>query len=230
MRSALDGGTINVSSALLAEGCFDDINCTIAAVALSPYVALSVAQDTWGDGYYASAAASGAAAAASNAPPFTMTVTGSTVVVLFGNHPAFGAGVNVTVGGAPCSDIAVSPDGQWVSFLSPSADTLCPGQAAGQVDCGYQPLVISNSHGGGQFVYGGTLACPPYCPGVVGEWHAGKSRMSGMHRMSLDAQDRRLCPSPSAVVSMGRTLCSCLRLRRRGAPLPLQQASLLRHL
>lgn len=228
MRSALDGGTLNVSSALLAEGCFEDVNCTITTVARSPYIALGVAQDTWGDVYYASAAATGAADAASNALLFTMTVTGSTVIVLFGNHPAFSVGVNVTIGGAPCSEITVSPDRQWVSFLSPSADTLCPGQAAQQVDCGYQALVISNSHGDGQFVYSGTLACPPYCPGVIGELHARKPRISHVHCESLDVQDRRLCPLQSAEVKMGRTLCLFLLRLHRGAPLPLQRASLLR--
>ena len=105
---------------------------------------------------------------------FTLTLTGSTVLVLRASQRAFRPGTTVRLGSVSCYVGGVSDDGQWLAFLTPPASTLCVADGPDAADCGYVSLSVNTSAPctGGQScesnsVKGAILQCPPFCPGSV---------------------------------------------------------------
>lgn len=131
-------------------------------------------------------------------PPFALTLLGPTPIVLRSSVgrladracrsvppipvapnapqlPAFTSETRVTIGRAECTDTVASADGLWLLVTSPTAAALgCDANG----DCGHVNLAVINpdgDDGGGsagrraqELYLGASIACPPFCPGVIG--------------------------------------------------------------
>lgn len=110
---------------------------------------------------------------------FSVTLTGSTVVVLRASQEAFRVGTTATLGMGLCSRTEVSTDGRWIAFATPSANSTCAAStlASGSTsDCGYVTLQVNTtdaSEGSADGTLpssrplGIALPCPPFCPGAL---------------------------------------------------------------
>lgn len=130
------------------------------------------------------------------APPaastFSLTLAGSTTLVLRAVQTAFRAGTSATLGAAACEVGAVSDDGMWMALVTPQANATCPHDSASTsmgADCGYVSLTVNTTAAGSTHYVtdaasaasssadsadteefeplGVALSCPPFCPGAV---------------------------------------------------------------
>lgn len=121
----------------------------------------------------------------SDGAPFTLTLTGKSVVVLRARAPAFTGATSIALGGIRCVLGAASSDGLWALVTTPSPVEIC---GSNTTECGYVALELTNlesssaTHVGDgtewtarrlqSFVgelpdYNVTVACPPVCPGAL---------------------------------------------------------------
>jgi hypothetical protein len=103
------------------------------------------------------------------ARPFSVTLTGSNVIVLRASAAAFNTGMTVHLGVGVCVVGAVSNDGLWAVIVTPSAAAAC--EATNQLanDCGYITLVINTTSAAAthKSMHGVALSCPPFCGGAL---------------------------------------------------------------
>jgi len=155
MRSARLRTVVNASAAL--SDATDSVSESASSV-------IAAARALWGNVTLPNASAS--PEGATYPAPFTLTLVGASRVILryAGGYASFATNLSTaSLGGVPCRVSAVSEDGAWAVLDTPSSEQLCAGNA---IDCGYATLVLSNSPS--PAMLGATLACPPFCPGVVG--------------------------------------------------------------
>ena len=186
LSSAL--GSVNGTAALLAAlpaaaaaACSAE-GCTLSAAIANPSVVLAAVVAAFGGTALPNASVATSADAAS-ASTFSLTLSGSTRLVLRSTLPAFAPNVVVAVGGANASNVTVSADGRWLFAQTPSVAAICSSAgAASQSDCGLAALTLSNPAGGrgappaarraadgdssAPVTLGATLSCPPFCPGA----------------------------------------------------------------
>ena len=159
MRSARLGLVVNATSALLAAAAtLNPGSPTALASALAcPLAVLLAAQGVW--------AHTSLPPASSISQAFTLTLVGaSRVVFRAAASGAFSANqTNASLSGARCNISAVSADGAWAVLDTPSSMSLCRSDSR---ECGYARLVVVTA--ASPLRRGASLACPPFCPGVVG--------------------------------------------------------------
>ena len=185
LSSAL--GSVNGTAALLAAlpaaaAACSAGGCTLSAAIADPSVVLAAVVAAFGGTALPNASVATSADAAS-ASTFSLTLSGSSRLVLRSTLPAFAPGVVVAVGGANASNVTVSADGRWLFAQTPSVAAICSSAgAASQSDCGLAALTLSNPAGGrgappaarraadgdssAPVTLGATLSCPPFCPGA----------------------------------------------------------------
>jgi hypothetical protein len=158
MRSTRLGHVINGSAALQSvvsgNPMFLDNLTAVLNATRATWESVSVVNPTLVD-----------AAAASR--QFSLTLTGSTVVVLRASIRAFVPGMTVRLGLGMCIVGAVSSDGLWAVIVTPSAAASCVASTQGSSDCGYITLILNTSSATKTSMAGVALHCPPFCAGVV---------------------------------------------------------------
>jgi hypothetical protein len=101
-----------------------------------------------------------------DAPPPSVTMTGSTLLALRGTERMFIPGVAAFLGRAPCSVEALTTDAKWMLIRTPATASLCSSTSQ---DCGYQSLrvVIPNSTTFQQRQLSDTLVAPSTVNGAA---------------------------------------------------------------
>lgn len=132
MRSPRLGRSFNATAPLLQAGGDGDV----AAAVRNLTAVVAAAQSVWSDTAFPSKDDASSA--------FSMTLTGSTVIVLRSLQPAFRRGSTATLGMGTCTVGAVSDDGMWLALVTPQSNTTCASARAG-TDCGYVTLTVNTS-------------------------------------------------------------------------------------
>ena len=156
LRSVADGSIFNASEYFSRASCAEIANCSAAS-------AMTIAQQIFSAQFEHGSRVETSALV----QPFSVTLLGSTILVLHTNRASFDDSTTVALGNASCSEVAHSPDGRWLSFRTPAATVICPALTSSR-DCGYTTLVITNRANESASSYAGTLSCPPFCPGITG--------------------------------------------------------------
>lgn len=148
--SACDSSTCRAAS--FSSGSADALAASFAL----PCLVVAAVQAVWAERH-------AVLLAPSVAPPFQLTLTGSTRLLLRGKAGAFASNATtVSLGGVPVSVGAVSSSGEWLLIDTPTPEQLC---GSASRDCGYVALEVSNAPE--PVALGASLTCPPFCPGVV---------------------------------------------------------------
>lgn len=117
---------------------------------------------------------------------FSLTLNGPTRLILrtaTNQGRAFAQGTTATLGAAACIVHGVSDLGDMLLLTTPPTAAVCPTAAAAGVECGHALLVLNTTAAAAQSASlavsgavtagdtqsGAVLACPPFCPGAVGE-------------------------------------------------------------
>ena len=158
---------------------------------------------------------------------FSMTLTGSTTVVLRASQAAFRAGTTATLGAGICMVGDVSENGMWLALVTPPTNATCLSSASTTSDCGYVPLRVNTTTGpiassvsssvasgplgpadvhigddGVAYVadpLGAALSCPPFCPGAVSGVGSSGESVSAIVPFPLHDGTFSLATNPSAV-------------------------------
>ena len=174
MRSARLGVSLNATAAFVAVlscnasfangggGLSGDCKALLANATLpaDSSVVLATAASVWGGV---------ALPNASDSSGFSLTLTGTSLVVLRAARVAFSSDLNASLGGVPCAVLAVTSDGLWALVQTPPPAQLC-GSVSNE--CGYRTFRLSVSSGASpnttsNTYAGASLACPPICPGSI---------------------------------------------------------------
>jgi hypothetical protein len=163
-RSGRLGVTRNISAELIAAACsrggLRDCSVSLDVAFSDQSAVLTAALDSWGGVLLPTARA-----AATIDTPFSMTLAGTSWVVLRAQErralPAFSNATKVWLGSAPCTGAAVSDDGFWALLRTPSPAAIC---GSNSTACGYMTLTITNPVTGAIPSYNLSISCPPFCP------------------------------------------------------------------
>jgi hypothetical protein len=162
-------GSVNASRELIraCEALGSGSTCSSEAASVDPWQLMTAAVAVWGRTPLPQSAPS---------QPFSLTLSGPTLLVLRARRWAFDGLTAASMGGVSCSVLATSTDGLWAVVRSPNASDVPDGAG------GYLPLVLQNpaTYAGnetGSSIDGGSpnatargcaLSCPPFCPGLDG--------------------------------------------------------------
>jgi hypothetical protein len=228
-------GVVNATFQLCAAAAIvSGGDCSIEAAASNPVILLAAARATWAGTQLPEPAA---------LEPFSMTLSGPTLLVLRARQWAFGGELTGALGGVACSVLSTTPDGMWAVVQSPNASDLPSGGGYLALTLSNPPIYPPNATGSsdnGGFANasfrGAALACPPLCPGLHGAcdcaWRVGSHRESGAvwkPSGALERLLRRLCLMQSTSSHFLATIAvlhhrSPLRSLRHRAPLVALQA------